>query len=120
MTAPTVVAPAVRTEAVCQVDEGGEVPTVSRAGVVRRAIARDGVVRPGDSRPGRCVDDVCIPAVRIDAVRLEPVRLPDVDVAPARLQRRRLGDDVDVLAATTTAPRPTSRPATSCSTAIRR
>lgn len=97
VTAPMVVAPAVRTEAVCQVTEGGEAPTVSRAGIVRRAVSRDGIVRAGGARAERCIADECVPAVRVDAVRLEPVRLPDIDIEPARLQRRKLRNDVDVM-----------------------
>lgn len=97
VTAAAVTAPAVRTEQVCQVELDGELPTVSRAGVVRTGVSRSGVARPGGTRPGGCDGDRCAPEVSVPAVRLEPVRLPDVDVAPGRLESRDLTRDVEVL-----------------------
>jgi len=99
VTAPAVTAPAVRTEQVCQIEVDGELPTVSRAGVVRPAVSRSGVARPGTTRPERCGEDGCVPQVRVDAVRMEPAQLADVDVDPGRLSSQDLTADVDVISA---------------------
>lgn len=90
-------APAVRTEQVCQVEVDGELPTVSRAGVVRDEASRPGGARPGSGRPEHCAgDDECVPEVRVGAVRIEPLVVPDVDVDPGRLQSQELDAGVDV------------------------
>jgi outer membrane protein OmpA-like peptidoglycan-associated protein len=86
----------VRTEQVCQVELDGELPTVSRAGVVRPELTRPGAARPGATRPRRCVDGECVPELRIESVTVEPVEVPDVDVDPGRLESRDLRPDVDV------------------------
>jgi outer membrane protein OmpA-like peptidoglycan-associated protein len=88
VTAATVVGEGDRAPRVCQVEQDGELPTVSRPGVVRAGFSRDGVARPGGS-----VDGTPVPTVR-----LPPVRLPDVDIDPGRLERRTLsGSDVGVI-----------------------
>jgi outer membrane protein OmpA-like peptidoglycan-associated protein len=97
VTIPGVAAPAVRTEQVCQVELGGELPTVSRPGVVRMELSRPGGARPGTSRPRRCGDVGCLPEVRVEAVRVERVQLPDVDIDPVRLESQDLAEGVDVL-----------------------
>ncbi|MEV6282926.1 OmpA family protein [Kribbella sp. NPDC051770] len=81
-------APAVDSPQVCQVEKDGELPTVTRKGVVRREVSRNGGARPGGSADG----------VAVETVKLEPVRLPGVDVDPARLESRKLPgqDKVDV------------------------
>ena len=94
---PGVTADGARTEQVCQIEIEGELPTVSRAGVVREGVSRPGAARPGASRPARCVDDDCLPELQVEAVRIEPAALPDVDVNPGRLQSQDLRPDVDVL-----------------------
>lgn len=81
---------AVRAGQVCQVEQDGELPTVTRAGVVREALSRNGIARPGTTRPEHCVEGGCLPPVEVETVRLEPVRLDDVDVDPGRLERRTL------------------------------
>lgn len=94
---PGVTADGARTEQVCQIEIEGELPTVSRAGVVREGFSRPGAARPGASRPARCVDDDCLPELQVEAVRIEPAALPDVDVNPGRLQSQDLRPDVEVL-----------------------
>jgi len=94
---PGVTADGARTEQVCQIEIEGELPTVSRAGVVREGVSRPGAARPGASRPARCVDDDCLPELQVEAVRIEPAALPDVDVDPGRLQSQDLRPDVEVL-----------------------
>ena len=94
---PGVSTPGARTEQVCQIEVDGELPTVSRSGVVREGFSRPGAARPGATRPQRCVDGGCVPEVRVKAVRIEPVDLPDVDIDPGRLQSQDLNADVEVL-----------------------
>lgn len=60
----------------CQVEQDGQVASVTRAGVVREGFARNGGARPGDDR--------------VPTVRVPEVRMPDVDVDPVRLTRREL------------------------------
>jgi len=90
VTAPSVSLPSVKAERACQVEEDGKLATVSRDGIVREQLSRYGTARSGG-----IVDGVEIPTVR-----LEPVRLPDVDVDPARLARRDLPGQKDVMVMT--------------------
>lgn len=88
VTIPGAQAPAVASPQVCQVEKDGELPTVTRPGVVRRELSRNGGARPGGNADG----------ITVETLRLEPVRLPAVDVDPARLESRKLPgqDKVDV------------------------
>lgn len=99
VTVPAVSVPPQRTEQVCQVEQDVEVPTVSRAGVVRQELSRPGVARSGGVRPRACGDEGCVPEAEVETVRLEPVRLAGVDVEPGRLESRELQGEarVDVL-----------------------
>ena len=85
VTIPGVVQPGVHTDEVCQVEDEGGLPTVTREGVVRQGFSRAGGARSGDDL--------------VATVRIEPVRLPDVDIEPVRLERKELrgGDGVGVL-----------------------
>jgi outer membrane protein OmpA-like peptidoglycan-associated protein len=80
VTAPAISRPAVRAEQVCQIEQNGDLATVTRAGIVREGFSRNGVARPGGS-----FDGVMVPTVRLDAVHVQ-----DVDVEPVRLARREL------------------------------
>ena len=51
MTIPGATVDAVRTDQVCQIEVDGELPTVSRAGVVAE-LSRPGGARPGETRRG--------------------------------------------------------------------
>lgn len=97
--APAVSRPAAFSPRVCQVKNDGELLTVSRAGIFREGFSRAGIARPGGSRPERCDDEGCLAAVVVPTIRLEPVALADVDVAPGRLESRKLQgrDDVEVV-----------------------
>ncbi|MGH3368678.1 MAG: OmpA family protein, partial [Nocardioidaceae bacterium] len=90
-------APAAFTMQVCQVEDDGALPTVTRKGVVRRGVARSGAARPGGTHRGTCDGSSC--EIRVETVRIPPVRLPDVDVDPGRLESRKLPGQgrVDVL-----------------------
>ncbi len=81
-------APESYTPQACQVEDDGELPAVTRKGVVREGVARNGAARPGGSQS----------SVRVETVRIPPVRLPDIDVDPGRLESRKLKgrSDVDV------------------------
>lgn len=93
VTVPGVNAPAVNSPLVCQVENAGVLPTVTRKGVVRRGVARNGTARPG----GRVKEDGDRPEFRVESVKVPAVRLPDVDVDPVRLESRKLpGENVDV------------------------
>jgi outer membrane protein OmpA-like peptidoglycan-associated protein len=93
VTVPGVDAPAVTSPLVCQVENAGVLPTVTRKGVVRRGVARNGSARPG----GRLKADGDRPEIRVESVKIPAVRLPDVDVDPVRLESRKLpGENVDV------------------------
>jgi outer membrane protein OmpA-like peptidoglycan-associated protein len=83
-------APAVYAPQVCQVEDDGVLPTVTRKGVVRRGVARNGTARPGGTSKSDCSGSGCLPEVKVETVRIPPVRLPDVDVDPARLESRKL------------------------------
>ncbi|HCB03891.1 MAG TPA: OmpA family protein [Nocardioides sp.] len=80
LTIPGVSRPGVHVDEVCQVEEDGGLPTVTRPGLVR-----EGFSRPGGARPG---DDV------VATVRLDAVELPDVDIDPVRLSRQELAGGV--------------------------
>ncbi len=93
VTVPGVNAPAVNSPLVCQVENAGVLPTVTRKGVVRRGVARNGTARPG----GRVKADGDRPEFRVESVKIPALRLPDVDVDPVRLESRKLpGENVDV------------------------
>ena len=66
--------PGARAEQVCREVSDGELPSVSRAGIVRQGGSRNGAVRRGGSRPEVCDDGACARAVVVGPVRLEPVR----------------------------------------------
>jgi outer membrane protein OmpA-like peptidoglycan-associated protein len=80
LTLPGQTRPGAHADEVCQVEEDGGLPTVSRPGVVREAFSRDGGARPGDDL--------------VPTVRLEAVGLPDVDVDPVRLSRHELSGGI--------------------------
>jgi outer membrane protein OmpA-like peptidoglycan-associated protein len=93
VTVPGVEAPAVNSPLVCQVENAGVLPTVTRKGVVRRGVARNGSARPG----GRVKADGDRPEFRVESVKIPAVRLPAVDIDPIRLESRKLpGQNVDV------------------------
>jgi outer membrane protein OmpA-like peptidoglycan-associated protein len=89
--------PGARAEQVCREVSDGELPSVTRAGIVRQGGSRNGAVRPGGSRREVCDEGACARAVVITPLRLEPVRVDDVDVDPVRLTREKVGGGVDVI-----------------------
>lgn len=95
VTIPGAGAPAVSRPQVCQERTESGLPTVTRAGVVRRAVSRPGATRPGGIRPAVCVGDDCVAAVEIPDIAVRPVKVPDVDIDPVRLRRTRVRAGVD-------------------------
>ncbi|MEV6411265.1 OmpA family protein [Kribbella sp. NPDC051718] len=86
VTVPGKAVPAVTSPQICQVENKGVLPTVTRKGVVRRGVSRNGAARPGGFVKG----EGSVPDLRIQTVKVPEVRLPDVDVDPARLESRKL------------------------------
>lgn len=93
-----VTVPAVHSDQVCRVVSDGELPTITRAGVVRPVAARPGGARPELTRDGLCDGGACLPALVLPRIEIPPVKVSSVDVDPARLTRTELAEGVGMTA----------------------